>query len=133
MTDARSGADHRLWDELAVGWALHALEPEDEAVFAAHLAGCGRCSRTVAETAEVMAAMATDLPPAEPGEGLRDRLREAVERTEQVPQSPQRGQRERDDEVARDLARELGAGYEREVVHRDDLVVLPPAPMRRST
>ena len=26
----------------------------------------------------------------------------------------------------RDLARELGASYEREVVHRDDLVLLPP-------
>ncbi len=25
-----------------------------------------------------------------------------------------------------DLKRELGAGYEREVVHRDDLVVIPP-------
>ena len=33
----------------------------------------------------------------------------------------------------RDLARELGASYEREVVHRDDLVVLVPAPMRRSS
>jgi glutamate 5-kinase len=33
----------------------------------------------------------------------------------------------------RDLARELGAGYEREVVHRDDLVVLVPAPMRRTS
>ena len=29
-----------------------------------------------------------------------------------------------------DLARELGAGYEREVVHRDDLVVLAPAALR---
>ena len=27
----------------------------------------------------------------------------------------------------RDLARELGAGYEREVVHRDDLVLLGTA------
>jgi anti-sigma-K factor RskA len=77
--------DHETYDELAVGWALHALEPEDEAAFAAHLAGCGRCARTVAETAEVMAAMATDLPPAEPSEQLRDRLRAAVEDTEQVP------------------------------------------------
>ena len=31
-----------------------------------------------------------------------------------------------------ELARELGAGYEREVVHRDDLVVLRPAPLRPS-
>lgn len=31
----------------------------------------------------------------------------------------------------RELARELGAGYEREVVHRDDLVLLRPGPVRR--
>ena len=30
----------------------------------------------------------------------------------------------------RDLARELGASYEREVVHRDDLVVLVTGPFR---
>ncbi|HJX44749.1 MAG TPA: anti-sigma factor, partial [Geodermatophilus sp.] len=83
MTPPRD--DHETFDELAVGWALHALEPEDEALFTPHLAACPRCTRTVAETAEVMAALAGDLPPAEPSEGLRDRLREAVERTEQLP------------------------------------------------
>src|SRR3954468_21696155 len=76
--------DHETWDELAVGWALHALEPEDEAVFARHLPDCTRCARTVAETVEVMAALATDLPAAEPSEELRQRLRAAVEETEQV-------------------------------------------------
>jgi len=79
------GEDHRTWDELAVGWSLHALEPEDESLFAAHLAGCPQCARTVVETSEVMAAMAADLPQAEPSEGLRDRLRAAVEETEQIP------------------------------------------------
>ncbi|PRY50622.1 anti-sigma-K factor rskA [Geodermatophilus tzadiensis] len=79
---------HEIFDELAVGWALHALEPEDEAVFGAHLPGCPRCARTVAETSEVMAAMAGDLPPAEPSDDLRDRLRAAVERTEQLPPPP---------------------------------------------
>jgi len=78
-------ADHAPFDELAVGWALHALEPEDESFFAAHLAGCARCAATVAETSEVMAAMATDLPQPEPSEGLRHRIRAAVEQTEQVP------------------------------------------------
>ncbi len=77
--------DHETFDQLAVGWALHALEPEDEALFAPHLSRCPRCARTVAETSEVMAALATDLPQAEPSEQLRDRLREAVERTEQLP------------------------------------------------
>ena len=80
----RSG-DHETFDELAIGWALHALEPEDEAAFARHLPDCTRCARTVAETSEVMAAMAADLPPAEPSEQLRARLRDAVERTEQQP------------------------------------------------
>ena len=82
---SRGGDEHRPWDELAVGWTLHALEPEDETTFAVHLAGCDRCAQTVAETAEVMAAMAGDLPQAEPSEGLRERLRAAVEETEQLP------------------------------------------------
>ena len=76
---------HEVYDELAVGWALHALEPEDEVRFAAHRPGCARCARTVAETTEVMGALAQDLPPAEPSAGLRDRLRAAVEETPQVP------------------------------------------------
>jgi hypothetical protein len=78
-------AEHRAFEELAVGWALHALEPEDEASFAVHLPDCQRCARTVAETTEVMAAMAADLPVAEPSADVGVRLRAAVERTEQVP------------------------------------------------
>jgi hypothetical protein len=77
--------DHAAFDELAVGWAMHALEPEDESSFAAHLAGCARCTATVTETSELMAAMAGDLPEHEPSEGLRNRIRAAVEATEQLP------------------------------------------------
>lgn len=77
--------DHALFDELAVGWALHALEPEDESIFAVHLGTCARCTQTVAETSEVMAAMAADLPVAEPSDALRSRLAAAVAETEQVP------------------------------------------------
>ena len=80
----RRDDEHRDWDELAVGWALHALEPEDETLFAAHLRTCDRCAQTAGDTAEVMAALAGDLPQAEPSAGLRDRLRAAVEETEQV-------------------------------------------------
>jgi len=78
-------SDHDRFDELAVGWALHALEPEDEAVFAVHLRDCLRCASTVDETSEVMAAMAADLPGAEPSDELRHRLRAAVAETEQLP------------------------------------------------
>lgn len=77
-------ADHQRYDELAVGWALRALEPGDETEFARHLSGCARCAETVAETTEVMGAMAADLPQAEPSEALGARLREAVAGTEQV-------------------------------------------------
>ena len=76
--------DHEVFDQLAVGWALHALEPEDEALFGRHLPDCTLCARTVSETEEVMGAMAADLPAAEPSQQLRARLRDAVARTEQV-------------------------------------------------
>jgi anti-sigma-K factor RskA len=87
MSSGMSGSgrdDHQTFDELAVGWAIHALEPEDEAAFTAHLAGCSRCARTVAETHETMAALALELPPAEPSDRLRHRLRDAVQQTEQL-------------------------------------------------
>jgi hypothetical protein len=86
MTADRTPPEHARFDELAVGWALHALEPEDESRFLAHLAGCDRCATTVAETHDVMAAMATDLPQPGPSEGLLERIRVAVGETEQLPE-----------------------------------------------
>jgi hypothetical protein len=88
--------EHRVFDELAVGWALHALEPEDETLFAMHLPGCRRCAQTVAETSEVMAAMAADLPRPEPSDQLRERLHAAVAETEQAPPAPDDGAAEPD-------------------------------------
>ena len=85
--------DHGPYDELAVGWALHALEPEDEELFAAHLPTCPRCRQTVAETTDVMGALAGDLPAADPPERLRDRLRAAVEEVEQLPSPGRDGDR----------------------------------------
>lgn len=90
--DPRRG-EHEAFDELAVGWALHALEPEDEELFAAHLPTCPRCRQTVAETTDVMGALAGDLPAADPPEGLRDRLRAAVEEVEQLPSPGRNGDR----------------------------------------
>lgn len=71
------------FEELAVGWALHALEPSDAERFAPHLAGCARCRQVVEETTEVMAALATATPAAEPPPGLGERLRAEVARTPQ--------------------------------------------------
>jgi anti-sigma factor RsiW len=85
--DPRRG-EHEAFDELAVGWALHALEPEDEELFAAHLPTCPRCRQTVGETTDVMGALAGDLPPVAPPERLRERLRAAVEETGQLSRPP---------------------------------------------
>jgi hypothetical protein len=83
---AAGSAAHGVFDELAVGWALHALEPEEETVFASHLPGCPRCRGTVAETTEAMATLARQLPPASPPGRLRERLRAAVPDTlQQLP------------------------------------------------
>ncbi|RBY87824.1 anti-sigma factor [Blastococcus sp. TF02A-30] len=70
-------------EELAVGWALHALEPADRALVDAHLPTCPRCRRLVDDTTEVMAGLAAAVPAADPPEGLRRRLRAAVAGTEQ--------------------------------------------------
>nr|WP_204331952.1 anti-sigma factor [Geodermatophilus sabuli] len=101
---------------MAVGWALAALEPEDETLFAAHLPGCPRCRRTVAETTEVMGALASDPPVAAPPDRLRERLRAAVQETGQVPAAQE--------EPVRPAAELAAPGGRR----RTDL---PPAPEHR--
>jgi len=115
-------SDHGTFDEMAVGYALHALEPEDEAVFAVHLPTCPRCAATVAETGEVMAALAADLPAAEPPDEVRIRLSAAVAATEQraVPAAPQPV----DDDGARPAAAPAAPAPERPPVWRR---VLPGA------
>ncbi|MDQ1706647.1 MAG: hypothetical protein QOF18_3013 [Frankiaceae bacterium] len=37
------GSEHDRWEELAAGYALHALEPDEEATFLAHLETCAHC------------------------------------------------------------------------------------------
>ncbi len=84
MSAPRPGPGHdETFEELAVGWALHALEPEDAELFGSHLAGCDVCGRLVEDTTEVMAVMAAAAPDAEPPAALGDRLRDAVARTPQ--------------------------------------------------
>ena len=40
---------HEEWDELAAGYALHALEPDEEMRFTEHLAGCDECTALLRE------------------------------------------------------------------------------------
>jgi hypothetical protein len=56
-----SGAEHddMHWEELAAGFALHALEPEDELAFRAHLSDCTTCQATLDDHSLVAAQMAS--------------------------------------------------------------------------
>jgi hypothetical protein len=50
--------EHADFDELAAGYALHALDPADEQRFLAHLAGCPRCRAALEDFTEVTAGLA---------------------------------------------------------------------------
>ena len=60
--------------ELAVELALHALEPAEESMVAAHLAECAECARTVAETERVGAALGLSVPEETPSTALEERV-----------------------------------------------------------
>lgn len=73
MNDQCQGADcpHR---ELAVGWALHALEPAEESLVATHLPSCPRCKGTAAQTEDIGATLGLSVPEAIPSAGLEQRI-----------------------------------------------------------
>ncbi|MEV8438684.1 anti-sigma factor [Actinosynnema sp. NPDC051121] len=75
-------------EELAVGYAMHALEPDEEALMRAHLPGCSRCTQEVRATREVAAALGGSVRQYDPPERLRTRLMDAIERTPQLGAEP---------------------------------------------
>lgn len=66
-------------EELAVGWAMHSLEPDEEAVVRDHLPNCPTCQRTVRSTQEVMAGIGGAVRQEQPPPRLRARLMEQIE------------------------------------------------------
>ncbi len=71
-------SDHDEFEGLAVGWALHALEPGEEHTFVEHLATCDRCQVTVRESEEVLGELSYDVPLVEPPPELLDRIQAAA-------------------------------------------------------
>lgn len=73
MNDQHRVADcpHR---ELAVGWALHALEPAGDSLVAAHMPDCPICTSTATETEEVGARLGLSVPRAIPSAELEQRV-----------------------------------------------------------
>lgn len=74
---ARDNA-HELYEQLAVGHALAALEPEDEHAFLAHLSSCAACEAAVAEHTETLSHLAYGTAAAEPPASLLEGIREGV-------------------------------------------------------
>jgi anti-sigma-K factor RskA len=72
--------------EQAVGWALHALEPDEEIAVALHLPECPSCRAAVHETEEVVAGLGFAAEQVEPPAGLRAAIMNAaVETPQNVP------------------------------------------------
>jgi RNA polymerase sigma-70 factor (ECF subfamily) len=82
---AMSGAPQCPKAQLAVGWALHALEPEDEAVVVEHLPTCHICREAVQQTEELIGLLAASGPTIAPSAELRGKVLEAVSAAEQTP------------------------------------------------
>jgi len=78
VNDASRPTSHEFYEELAVGHALSALEPEDEQLFLAHLPGCARCERDIAEHRETMGHLAYGVEAAEPPASLLSSIRKGV-------------------------------------------------------
>ena len=82
--DAGGGTGHRCgWSEQSVGWALHALEPEQELGTETHLGTCWSCQELVTDTHEVMTRWITALPSVIPSPRLGQQLRKSVATTPQ--------------------------------------------------
>jgi anti-sigma-K factor RskA len=76
---------HSEYEELAAGYVLGALEPDDEHIFQRHLGGCAICEANVRELEAVVGELAYAVPPVDPPDtlwaGIRREIRpEAVRR-----------------------------------------------------
>ncbi|MGH3717587.1 MAG: anti-sigma factor domain-containing protein [Pseudonocardiaceae bacterium] len=60
--------------ELAVGWALHALEPAEESLVAAHMPECPTCTSTAAQAEELSATLGLSVPEVIPSAELEQRV-----------------------------------------------------------
>lgn len=71
-------------NEQTVGWALHALEPDEEIEVLQHLEGCDECRRLAADVAETTTVLGRAVQQVEPPASLRDAILEQARNTPQV-------------------------------------------------
>lgn len=70
---------HEVFEELAVGYALAALEPADEHVFLAHLPSCAACERALAVHSDTLSHLAYDAPDLAPPASVLEGIRAGVQ------------------------------------------------------
>jgi anti-sigma-K factor RskA len=80
--------NHSEYEQLAAGYVLGALEPDDEHVFQRHLGGCAECEANVRDLEEVAGTLAYAAPPVDPPETLWASIQREV-RPEQRRVQPQ--------------------------------------------
>jgi anti-sigma-K factor RskA len=97
--DGDRETEHEEFDVLAAGWALHALEPDDEQRFAAHLPTCASCRLTVSELEATLGELAVEVPESDPPADLLGRIHRAMAE-EPVPNAsvPDHASREKAEE-----------------------------------
>lgn len=83
-----AASDHETWEELAVGYALDALEPGDDQAFRDHLRTCDTCAQTIADTQSVMTDLAYAAEPVEPPRSLKEAIRSGIEASDRRPLQP---------------------------------------------
>jgi anti-sigma-K factor RskA len=72
---------HTDFEQLAAGYVLGALEPDDEHTFRRHLEGCATCEAAVRELEGVVGALAYTATPVEPPPSLRASIRREISGT----------------------------------------------------
>jgi anti-sigma-K factor RskA len=80
---------HSEYEELAAGYVLGALEPDDEHVFRRHLEGCAACEANVRELEAVVGELAYAVPQVDPPDtvwaGIRREIRPEAAHRPAVP------------------------------------------------
>jgi anti-sigma factor RsiW len=80
---------HGEFEELAAGYVLGALEPDDEHVFQRHLEGCAACEANVRELEAVVGQLAYAAPPVDPPDtvwaGIRREIASEAARHPSIP------------------------------------------------
>lgn len=84
MNDQQHRADcpHR---ELAVGWALHALEPAGDSLVTGHMPDCPICTSTATQTEEIGTTLGLSVPQTTPSAELEQRVLNVTAAKQETP------------------------------------------------